>query len=180
MKAVACPDEYVEPSAAPDARNGLAVTGRSGHVLPFDPTLSVPPAMSQQAVGADSEDVDAVGVTRGGRGLSAERAAEGLPLVPALAVPVPVPDLAVSVDGEDLGLAGLAPRRGGRSALERAAERGPVSRYLMRPCFLSQAAATALLSALSTDTCLFMSFSSACESFALIEFRSLLIVPSSF
>src|SRR5437773_12201713 len=82
---------------------------------------------------------------------------------------VGAPDLAILVKSEDLGLAGRAPRRGGGPGGERAAERGPVRGYLMRPCFFSHAAATALLSALSTATCLFMSFSSAWASFPLIE-----------
>ena len=115
------------------------------------------------------------------RAATAWRACDLLPLDPTLAVPVAIPDLAVFVDGEDFGLGGLAPRRSGGSGAERAAEGQPVRPcYLMSPCFFSHAAATALLSALSTATCLFMSFSSPCVSFALIEFRRRLIVPSSF
>src|SRR5438132_491160 len=141
---------------------------------------SVPPAMAQYPVGADREHVDPVGIPRRGGRVSRERAAERLPRMPGLSVPVAVPDLAVLVKSEDLGLAGRAPRHGGDSGTERAAERGPVRGYLMRPCFFSHAAATALLSALSTATCLFMSFSSAWLSFALTEFRSFVRVPSSF
>src|SRR5438105_9315037 len=178
--AVGAPEKDVEARAAPDAADSSCAARRAGDVTPLDPARSVPPAMAQYPVGADREHVDAVGVPRSGGRVSRERAAEGLPRVPGRSVPVAVPDLAVLVKSEDLGLAGRTPRCGGGSGAERAAEWGPVRAYLMRPCFLSHAVATALLSALSTATCLFMSFSSAWLSFALIEFRRRLSVPSSF
>ena len=88
--------------------------------------------------------------------------------------------LKLYVNREDLDFAPVTPKRGGGSRTERAAEGCPAGRYLISCCFFSHAAATTLLSALSTATCLFMSFSSAWVSFALIEFRRRLIVPSSF
>src|SRR5205814_1515597 len=87
--------------------------------------------------------------------------------------------LAVVLDREDLNFAYGTPKRGGGSRTERAAEGCPAGRYLISCCFFSHAAATTLLSALSTATCLFMSFSSAWVSFALIESSSRASVPSS-
>src|SRR2546430_10750651 len=158
--AVGAPEENVEARAAPDTADGSCAARCAGDVTPLDPPRSVPPAMAQYPVGADREHVDTIGVPRRGGRVTRERAAERLPRMPRLSVPVAVPDLAILVKTEDLGLAGRAPRRGGGSATERAAQRGPGRGYLMRPCFFSHAAATALLSALSTATCLFMSFSS--------------------
>src|SRR5207237_9186736 len=68
-----------------------------------------------------------------------------------------------------------------RRRLQNGARRrgGPAGRYLISCCFFSHAAATTLLSALSTATCLFMSFSSAWVSFALLELSSRASVPSS-
>src|SRR6184192_745717 len=177
--AVGAPEKNVEARAAPDTADGSCAARCTSDVTPLDPARSVPPAMAQYPVGADREHVDPVGVPRRGGRVSRERAAECLPRMPGLSVPVAIPDLAVLVKSEDLGLAGRAPRRGGDSGTERAAEWGPVRGYLMRPCFLSHAAATALLSALSTATCLFMSFSSAWVSFAPIESSSRASVPSS-
>src|SRR5207244_6168865 len=177
--AVGAPEKNVEARAAPDTADGSCAARCTSDVTPLDPARSVPPAMAQYPVGADLVHVDPVGVPRRGGRVSRERAAERLPRVPRLSVPVAVPDLAVLLKSEDLGLAGCAPRRGGSSGAERAAERSPVRRYLMRPCFLSHAAATALLSALSTATCLFMSLSSLWLSLALIESSSRASVPSS-
>src|SRR5256885_1803505 len=178
--AVGAPEKDIEASAAPCARHGTSAGRRACDVLPLDPTRSVPPAVAQDAIRADGKYVDAIGIACRGRRLSGECAAQRFPGVPGLSIPVAIPDLAVVVYGEDLGLSGVAQRRGGGSGAGRAAERGPVRRYLMRPCFLSHAVATALLSALSTATCLFMSLSSACVSLALIELSSLVMVPSSF
>src|SRR5439155_20818857 len=173
------PHEHVEAIAAPGARDPAAATRRVFDDAPVDPPRAVPPAMAEEAVLADREHVDAVGIAGRGRGLARERSAEGFPFVPARPVPVAVPQRAVVVEREDLRLP-ATPRRGGCPRAERSAEGSPAHRYLMRPCFFSQAAATSLLSFLSTATCLFMSFSSLCESFALIEFSRRLSVPSSF
>src|SRR5438132_274110 len=177
--AVGGPNEDVKACTAPGTRDRVASAWSIRDVAPVDPSLSIPPAMAEHSVGPDREHVDAVGIARRGGRLTREHATEGFPHVPGLSVPVAVPDLAVVVYREDLGLACRAPRRGGGSGAERAAERGPVRGYLMRPCFLSHAAATTLLSALSTATCLFMSFSSAWVSFELIESSSRASVPSS-
>src|SRR5256712_2494810 len=177
--AVGCPQKDVESRTAPDTGDGAAAARSLTNIMPVDPTLSIPPAVAEHSVRADREHVDPVGVPRRGGRVSREGAAERLPRVPGLSVPVAVPDLAVLLKSEDLGLAGCAPRRGGSSGAERAAERSPVRRYLMRPCFLSHAAATALLSALSTATCLFMSLSSLLLILALIESSSRASVPSS-
>src|SRR5438477_1344512 len=178
--AIDAPEKDVEARAAPDAADGSCAARCAGDLTPVDPARSVPPAMAQHAVGPDREHIDAIGVPRRGGRMAHERAAERFPRVPGLSVPVAVPDLAVLVKSEHLGLAGGAPRHGGGSGAERAAERLPARGYLISPCFFSHAAATTLLSALSTATCLFMSFSSAWLSFALIEFRSRFSVPSSF
>src|SRR2546421_430407 len=95
--AVRGPEKDVKAYAAPHTCDGAAAPRRAGDIPPFDPPFSVPPAVSEDAVGGDRKDVDAVGVaSRGGR-LSNECAAQRFPLVPALAVPVAVPDLAVLV-----------------------------------------------------------------------------------
>ena len=124
--------------------------------------------MVEASVAVEGEDIDAVRISGGGRGLAGERAAERLPLVPPLAVPIAIAKLAIVVDGEELALSAITPRCDGRAALERAAERGPVA-YLMRPCFFSHALATSFGSCLSTSTSLFMPVSSAVVSFGAME-----------
>jgi len=84
--AVSAPDKNVETPTAPHARDRAAAARCARDVPPLDPTLSVPPAVAEHSVGADRENVDAVGVARRCGGLSGESAAERLPAVPGLSV----------------------------------------------------------------------------------------------
>src|SRR5439155_8251838 len=163
--------EHIQAVRGPHAAHRVTVR-RLRHDFPLHPLGPVPPAMQQRAVAAEREHVDPVRV-RSGRGrLAGETAAEGLPLVPPRAVPVPITKLAVLVDGEDLDLFG-PPRRDGGAGSDGAAECDPL-RYLIRPCFLSQALATSFGSVLSTPTCLFIVVSSTVVSFGAIELMSFL------
>src|SRR5206468_12594519 len=97
----------------PGARDRAATFRPSRNISPIHPASAVPPAVAQDAIGTDREDVDAIGIACRRRRLSRERAAERLPRMPALAVPVAVPDLTVLMESEDLCLAARSPRRGG-------------------------------------------------------------------